>query len=184
MRFVFESLDLVEIVWHKFIYVPFMRIQLAKHGTHVNIGKNSRGTWKNVYTGNYVSIGANCLLLSTRAKVIIGDYVMFGPNVSVITGNHRIDVIGKRMYEIKDSDKRATDDQDVIFAGDNWIGANSTILKGVTVGEGAVVAAGALVNKNVPPYAIVGGVPAKVIKMRFTEDEIAEHKKIIEKRNR
>lgn len=137
-----------------------------------------------MYTGNYVSIGANCLLLSTRAKVIIGDYVMFGPNVSVITGNHRIDVIGKRMYEIKDSDKRATDDQDVIFAGDNWIGANSTILKGVTVGEGAVVAAGALVNKNVPPYAIVGGVPAKVIKMRFTEDEIAEHKKIIEKRNR
>lgn len=137
-----------------------------------------------MYTGNYVSIGANCLLLSTRAKVIIGDYVMFGPNVSVITGNHRIDVIGKRMYEIKDSDKRATDDQDVIFAGDNWIGANSTILKGVTVGEGAVVAAGALVNKNVPPYTIVGGVPAKVIKMRFTEDEIAEHKKIIEKRNR
>lgn len=184
MRFVFESLDLVERVWHKFIYVPFMRMQLAKHGTHVNIGKNSRGTWKNVYTGNYVSIGANCLLLSTRAKVIIGDYVMFGPNVSVITGNHRIDVIGKRMYEIKDSDKRATDDQDVIFAGDNWIGANSTILKGVTVGEGAVVAAGALVNKNVPPYTIVGGVPAKVIKMRFTEDEIAEHKKIIEKRNR
>ena len=40
MRFVFESLDLVERVWHKFIYVPFMRIQLAKHGTHVNIGKN------------------------------------------------------------------------------------------------------------------------------------------------
>ena len=41
MRFVFESLDLVERVWHKFIYVPFMRIQLAKHGTHVNIGKDS-----------------------------------------------------------------------------------------------------------------------------------------------
>ena len=86
------------------------------------------------------------------------------------------------MYEVKDSDKRDSDDQDVVFSGDNWIGANSTILKGVTVGEGAVVAAGALVNKDVPPYAIVGG-PAKVIKMRFTEDEIAEHKKLIEKRN-
>ena len=115
-------------------------------------------------------------MLSTRAKVIIGDYVMFGPNVSVITGNHRIDVIGKRMYEIKDSDKRATDDQDVIFAGDNWIGANSTILKGVTIGEGAVVAAGALVNKDVPPYTVVGGVPAKVLKMRFTETELRDHK--------
>ena len=155
MRFVFESLDLVERVWHKFIYVPFMRMQLAKHGTHVNIGKNSRGTWKNVYTGNYVSIGA---------KVIIGDYVMFGPNVSVITGNHRIDVLGKRMYEVKNSDKRDSDDQDVVFAGDNWIGANSTILKGVTVGKGATVAAGAVVNKSVPPYTIVGGVPSKEIR--------------------
>ena len=101
MRFVFESLDLVERVWHKFIYVPFMRMQLAKHGTHVNIGKNSRGTWKNVYTGNYVSIGANCLLLSTRAKVIIGDYVMFGPNVSVITVNHRIDVQAKECMRLR-----------------------------------------------------------------------------------
>ena len=103
-------------------------------------------------------------MLSTRAKVIIGDYVMFGPNVSVITGNHRIDVLGKRMYEVKDSDKRDSDDQDVVFAGDNWIGANSTILKGVTVGKGATVAAGAVVNKSVPPYTIVGGVPSKEIR--------------------
>ena len=110
--------------------------------------------------------------------MIIGDYVMFGPNVSVITGNHRIDVLGERMYEVKDSDKRDSDDQDVVFAGDNWIGANSTILKGVTIGEGAVVAAGSVVNKSVPPYSIVGG-PAKMIKMRFTEKEIIEHQKLI-----
>lgn len=83
------------------------------------------------------------------------------------------------MYEIKDTDKRSSDDQDVVFAGDNWIGANSTILKGVTIGEGAVVAAGSVVNKSVPPYSVVGGVPAKVIKMRFTEEEIAEHKSMI-----
>lgn len=183
MRFVFRIWNLIKRVWHKLVYVPVMKMQLGSHGSHVNIGKGARGTWENVHTGSYVSIGVNCLLLSTRAQIKIGDYVMFGPNVSVITGNHRTDVIGKRMYEIKDADKRATDDQDVTFAGDNWIGANSTTLKGVTVGEGAVIAAGALVNKNVPPYAIVGGCPAKIIKMRFTEDEIAEHKKLIEKRN-
>ncbi len=54
--------------------------------------------------------------------------------------------------------------------GDNWIGANSTILKGVTIGEGAIVAAGALVIKDVPPYSIVGGVQAKVLKYRFSDD--------------
>lgn len=179
MRFVFELWNLVKRAWHKLVYAPVMRMQLGAHGTHVNVGKGAQGTWKNVYAGNYVSIGMNCLLLSTRARVIIGDYVMFGPNVSVITGNHRIDVIGKRMYEVKDSDKRDVDDEDVVFEGDNWIGANSTILKGVTVGEGAVIAAGSLVNKDVPPYSVVGGVPAKVIKMRFSEKDMQQHKQVL-----
>lgn len=182
MRFVFELFNLPKKVWNKFVFAPVVRIQLGAHGGHVHIGKGSRGTWKNVYMGSFVSIGANSLLLTTQAKVNIGDYVMFGPNVSVITGNHRIDVIGKRMYEVKDSDKRNSDDQDVTFIGDNWIGANSTTLKGVTVGEGAVVAAGSLVNRDVPPYSIVGGVPAKVIKMRFTEEEIRRHKQAMRNR--
>lgn len=182
MRFVFELWDLLKKAWHKLICLPVVRMQLGTHGIGVHIGKGVRGTWKNIYVGNYVSIGANSLLLSTRAKVYIGDYVMFGPNVSVITGNHRIDVIGKRMYEVKDPDKRDIDDQDVIFSGDNWVGANAIILKGVTVGEGAVIAAGAIVNKNVPPYSVVGGIPAKVIKMRFSEDEIARHKQMLYER--
>ena len=70
------------------------------------------------------------------------------------------------MIDITNDEKRPEDDRDIIFDGDNWIGANSIILKGVVVGVGAVIAAGAVVTKDVPPYSIVGGVPAKVIKMR------------------
>lgn len=62
------------------------------------------------------------------------------------------------------AEKLPENDQDVVFEGDNWIGANVTVLKGITIGEGAVV------NKNVLPYTIVGGVPAKVIKMQFAEN--------------
>ena len=58
-----------------------------------------------------------------------------------------------------------------------------TILKGVTVGRGAVIAAGAVVTKNVPPYAIVGGNPAKLIKYRFTPEQIDQHEKILKERN-
>lgn len=65
------------------------------------------------------------------------------------------------------------------ITGDNWIAANAIILKGVNVGRGAIVASGAVVTKDVPPYSIVGGVPAKVIGMRFDESQIEEHEKML-----
>lgn len=71
--------------------------------------------------------------------------------------------------------KDPDNDQDVIIEGDNWIGMNTTILKGVTIGRGCIVAAGAIVTKSTPPYSIVAGVPAKVIKMRFSEEDIIRH---------
>jgi virginiamycin A acetyltransferase len=67
---------------------------------------------------------------------------------------------------------------DVIIEEDVWIGSNSVILSGVNVGRGAVIAAGSIVNKDIPPYAIVGGVPAKIIKMRFTESQIKHMERI------
>ena len=66
MRFVFRIWNLIKRAWHKLVYVPVMKMQLGSHGSHVNIGKGARGTWENVHTGSYVSIGVNCLLLSTR----------------------------------------------------------------------------------------------------------------------
>ncbi|MNI40841.1 Chloramphenicol acetyltransferase [compost metagenome] len=62
--------------------------------------------------------------------------------------------------------------QKIVIGNDVWIGANAVILPGVTLGDGAVIGAGAVVTKDVPPYAIVGGVPAKVIRYRFTPEEI------------
>ena len=97
---------------------------------------------------------------------------MFGPNVTIITGNHRIVISGRPMISLTDKDKLPENDQDVVLEGDNWIGANVTILKGVRIGYGAVVAAGALINHDVPPFSIWGGVPAKQLKMRFSEEEI------------
>lgn len=63
----------------------------------------------------------------------------------------------------------------MIIEKDVWIGANVTILEGVTVGRGATIAAGAVVNKDVPPYCIVGGVPAKVIKRYWSVEQILKH---------
>lgn len=122
---------------------------------------------ENIMMGNDVSVNCGATFFSTKAKIIIGDHVMFGPNVTVITGDHRIDIKNKPMACVSDDEKLPENDLDVVFEGDNWIGANAIILKGVTIGKGSVVAAGSVVTKSTEPYAIVGGVPAKTIKKRF-----------------
>lgn len=152
------------------------RNMMAQCGKSVFVEPHCDGNWNNIYCGNDVHIGKNNLFMCALAPITIGDHVMFGPNVTVITGDHRIDIVGRYMTTICNEEKLPENDQPVVFDGDNWIGANVTILKGVKIGEGAVVASGSLVIKEVPPYTIVGGVPAKEIKRRFNEEQIAVHK--------
>lgn len=156
------------------------RINLLKrHGDNVNIGHGSDITWQNVSVGHNVYLGPNTTIISTRAEVIMHDNIMFGPGVTIITGDHRFDLVGRTMISIKESEKLPENDQNVVINSDVWIGANATILKGVTIGEGSIVAAGALVIKDIPEYSIVGGVPAKVIGFRFSAEEIKQHKALM-----
>jgi acetyltransferase-like isoleucine patch superfamily enzyme len=130
----------------------------------------------NFHISPHVRIARYAVIYSTKANVYIGSKVGIAPYLKIITGNHSIHHIG---YFIFDGNypKDAKDDKDVIIEGDSWIGINVTILSGVTVGRGSVIAAGAVLNKSCPPYSIVGGVPARVLKYRFTIDEALEHEK-------
>ncbi len=159
--------------------VKKIRKQLASCGSHVSIPPDVRFFGYNIHLGNRVHLGSGSVFMCTRAPIHIGDHVMFGPNVTMITGNHRIDCVGRYMTDITDAEKLPENDIPIVLEGDNWIGASVTILKGVTIGEGAVVAAGAVVTKDVPPYAIVGGVPAKVLQYRFDEETIRKHKQLL-----
>jgi acetyltransferase-like isoleucine patch superfamily enzyme len=82
------------------------------------------------------------------------------------------------MADYQLSDKNPSDDQPVIIEEDVWVGAGAYILNGVKVGRGSIIAAGAVVTKDIPPYAIVGGVPAKLIRYRWTPEEIKKHEVI------
>ena len=88
-------------------------------------------------------------------------------------------MIGKHIIDIGDVEKLPNQDLPVRVEDGVWCGANVTILKGVTIGRGSVVAAGAVVTKTFPPYSIIGGVPARFIKFRWTIDEIIEHEKLL-----
>ena len=81
--------------------------------------------------------------------------------------------------DVTADEKLPENDAPVIIEDDVWCGANVTILKGVTIGHGSVVAAGAVVTQSFPPYSIIGGVPAKLIKMRFTEKQAKENDRLL-----
>jgi acetyltransferase-like isoleucine patch superfamily enzyme len=138
---------------------------------------------ENIYLDDGVNIGVGATIFSTRAKISIGKNTFSGPNLTLISGDHPYK-IGEYMINIsKDKLKSQFDiteyDKDITIDRDVWIGANVTILKGVNVGRGAILAAGSVVVKNVPPYSIYGGNPARLIKFKWDIDEICEHEKIL-----
>ena len=137
-----------------------------------------KGLW-NLSIGDYTTIPKGSTFYCTIAPLTIGNKVIFGPKPTIITGDHRIDLLGKFIIDVTDAEKGAEHDAPVVIEDDVWCGANVTILKGVTIGRGSVVAAGAVVTKSFPPYSIIGGVPAKLIKTRFTPEEIEEHENIL-----
>jgi len=137
----------------------------------------SRFTYQNIIVGNDVFIGEGAHFSATNSMITIGDKVMFGPNVTMMTGDHNTSVIGKYMKDI--SVKKPEDDQEIIIENDVWIGTGAIILKGVTIQEGSIVAAGALVKNDVDAHTIVAGVPAKLIKSRFSKNDLAKHRTLL-----
>ncbi len=155
-----------------------LRSLFAKVGRNVIFFADDLFSYETIFIGNDVYIGPGAKFSASESSITIGDKVMFGPGVTIMGGDHNISVAGKYMYDVKN--KKSDDDLPVVIETDCWIAANVTILKGVTIGRGSVVAAGALVTKSMPDYSIIAGVPAKVIKARFSEDELRIHKASLE----
>lgn len=137
--------------------------------------------YEHIEVGNDVVIHERASFISSISYIHIGNKVLFGPNVTIRGGNHRYDIVGRYIYDVSDKEKRSKDDADVWIEDDVWIGCNVTILKGVTIGKGSIVGAGSVVTKPCPPYSIIAGVPARIIKMRFSPQEIERHEQLINK---
>lgn len=127
--------------------------------TKVSVGKGTYGGIEAFFFG------------SEGERIEIGNYVSIGPHVTFLAGGeHRLDGVSTYPFLAYGAGAvEAVSKGPIIVKDDVWIGLGAKILSGVTIGQGAVVAAGAVVVKDVPPYAIVGGVPARLMRWRFSE---------------
>jgi acetyltransferase-like isoleucine patch superfamily enzyme len=118
------------------VFVPFY----PNFGKHIKLGKN-------------IFINHACTFLDLGGITIVDD-VQIGPKVNLITENHPVDPSKRKHLDLKS----------ILIKRNAWVGAGATILPGVTIGANAIVAAGAVVNKDVPANTIVGGIPAKILR--------------------
>ena len=142
-------------------------------GDYFNLGRNSiidctgviSELGESLIIGNNVGISPNFVIF-VRGKVEVGNDVIIGPNVTIVSENHSFE---KTDIPIR---LQGVSRRGVRIGNNCWIGANVTILDGVEIGDNSIIAAGAVVNKNVEPNSIVGGVPAKLIRTRRSNENI------------
>ena len=113
---IYRAIRKMKAVLYHAIIEPDIKRSFAECGrdSHVNSGGDFYPL-TNIHVGDHVSIGANARFWTTRAQIYIEDYALFGPDVTIITGDHRKDVIGKHIIELTDADRAAEDDQDVVI---------------------------------------------------------------------
>lgn len=155
--------------WRKKNQHNFTNAKVSFDSKKVEVGKGTYGDLDVRHFGN------------STEKLIIGNYCSIAPEtIFVLGGEHKYTTISTypfgTMYGLKQNESSVKGP--IILEDDVWIGFRSTIMSGVTLGKGCIVAAGAVVTKDVPPYAIVGGCPAKVIKYRFSEEMINKMDKL------
>lgn len=133
----------------------------------------------NVTVGNHTTInGPNVQILSKLNPIRIGNFCSVAKDVTIQEYNHRADRLSTYNFEKHIFAGKSINDVvskgPIVIGSDVWIGTKCVILSGVTIGDGAIVAAGSIVTKDVPAYAIVGGNPARVIRYRFSPEIIAQ----------
>ena len=125
---------------------------------------------------DYVRLQSGTRIISNTGRVVIKKYTAVGAGTVMIPGSH-VPTVGMPQFlsTTHVNDKDGT----IVIGEDCWIGAGAYLLSHANIGRGCVVAAGSIVTKNIPPYAVVAGAPAKIIATRFTKEQIISHEALL-----
>ena len=151
--------------------------RLAMKPNHYKIGYESTLVPQNMYLEDYCRIQDHLNFISYKGKLRVKKYAAIGAGCIIIPGDH-VPTVGIPQYLAGNLHINDVDGE-IIVGEDAWVGAGTILLSHCKIGRGAVVAAGAVVSKPVPPYAVVAGIPAKIIATRFTLEQILEHEAIL-----
>ncbi len=155
----------------------FSRVDYSNLAGHVRVNRMNH-----IYKtslGSHTYTGQNTVIMDAK----IGNFCSIAWNITIGAAEHDFNKITTHAFLYNQYDHIRPEEKDeaydrfekeIVIGNDVWIGANAIILRGVNVSDGAVIGAGAVVTKDVPPYAIVAGNPAKVIKYRFSDEMIKE----------
>jgi acetyltransferase-like isoleucine patch superfamily enzyme len=160
----------------KNLYHFYLRTKFGGIGNNVWI--SPFGTYLNkkmIFVRDNVYIGKGAFL-SAKHGLIVGNGVTIGPELMVMAGDHSFDIVGKRIHEMTSGGEN----RQIVIEDDVWVGARVTLLKGARICEGAIVGAGSVVTKEVPPYTIVAGNPAIRIGFRYTKSGLQQHLALID----
>ena len=177
MRFRIKSF--LKRIWLFSVYYGSNKISYIGKDSCIPVDiKYSNGN--NITIGNHCCFGKGLNLMSTNASITIKDHVISSSNLTIITGDHERRV-GYFCSEITERLKNHSIglDQPVTIESDVWIGINVIVLKGVTIGRGATICAGAVITKDVPPYSVFGGIPGRFIKFYWDVNSILEHEALL-----
>lgn len=158
------------ILYNRYIYRYFTKRKLNESGNNFRLGYSSEllnpqhfSIGDNFFTGPY------CYFVTNKNNPIqIGNHVMFGPSCKIIGGDHNIHYNKNHMYFNQEIDHMHSK---IVIEDGVWIGADTILLSGAHIGEGAVIGAMSLVRSSVPPYCIAVGIPAKKFRRRFDSPE-------------
>jgi len=162
---------------YKELFPQYPRKSFGRIGIHCKIGEDSALVPQNIFMDDYSIIQDRNNFISYEGKLFLGKFSVISSGCIIIPANH-VPIVGVPFY-LATMTHLGDDSHDIVIAEDVWVGAGCILLPKCRIGRGAIIGAGSVVTREIPPYAVAVGNPARVVGCKFTREKVIEHEKKI-----